>query len=48
LRVACVGCRGPLSDSNAPSLLSVLEEKGLDRQRVAGRLRTFAPAEAVR
>ena len=43
LRVPCVGCRGPVGDANASSLLAALEEKGLDRHAVAGRLRTFAP-----
>ena len=43
LRVACVGCRGPVNDANAASLLAALEEKGVDRQVIANRLRTFAP-----
>jgi coenzyme F420-reducing hydrogenase gamma subunit len=43
MRVPCVGCRGPAGDTNAPSLLAMFEEKGFDRQRIAGRLRTFAP-----
>jgi len=43
LRVACVGCRGPASDANAASWLAALEEKGVDRQVIANRLRTFAP-----
>ena len=43
LRVPCVGCRGPVADANPSSLLAMLEEKGLDRERIAARLRTFAP-----
>ena len=43
LRVPCVGCRGPVGDANPSSLLAMLEEKGLDRERIAARLRTFAP-----
>ena len=43
LRVACVGCRGPVGDANSSSLLAMLEEKGFDRQRISNRLRTFAP-----
>jgi len=43
LRVPCVGCRGPVADANASSLLAMLEEKGFDRQRIYNRLRTFAP-----
>jgi coenzyme F420-reducing hydrogenase gamma subunit len=43
LRVPCVGCRGPVGDANPSSLLAMLQEKGLDRERIATRLRTFAP-----
>ena len=43
LRVACVGCRGPVGDSNPSSLLAAFEEKGFDRHAIAARLRTFAP-----
>jgi len=43
LRVACVGCRGPARDENSASLLASFEERGFDRQRIAARLRTFAP-----
>jgi coenzyme F420-reducing hydrogenase gamma subunit len=46
MRVACVGCRGPVADANAESLLATLEEKGLDRRRVAARMRIFAPGGA--
>lgn len=47
LRVPCVGCRGPATDFNAPALVAVLAEKGFDRQRIAARLRTFAPVEVA-
>jgi sulfhydrogenase subunit delta len=43
MRVPCIGCRGPAADTNAPSLLAMFQEKGFDRQRIAERLRTFAP-----
>ena len=43
LRVACVGCRGPVADANAESLLAAMEEKGFSRLQLAARLRTFAP-----
>ena len=43
LRVACVGCRGPIGDANPTSLLSVMERKGVDRRQLVARLRTFAP-----
>jgi sulfhydrogenase subunit delta len=43
LRIACVGCRGPVDDANSTSLVTVFEEKGFTRQDIAGRLRTFAP-----
>ena len=43
LRVACVGCRGPVGDANPSSLLAAFEEKGFDRHAIAARLRTFAP-----
>ena len=43
LRIPCVGCRGPVADGNPASALAMFEEKGFDRQRIAARLRTFAP-----
>jgi sulfhydrogenase subunit delta len=43
LRIPCIGCRGPIRDSNPHSMLAMLEEKGFDRRRAAERLRTFAP-----
>jgi sulfhydrogenase subunit delta len=47
LRVACVGCRGPATDVNAASWLAAFEQKGVDRQALATRLRLFAPQEVA-
>jgi len=44
LSVACVGCRGPTSDANFPSALAMFAEKGIPRDDIAKKLRTFAPA----
>jgi sulfhydrogenase subunit delta len=43
LRVPCVGCRGPASDANVPSMLAMLQEHGFQQEHLAARLRTFAP-----
>jgi coenzyme F420-reducing hydrogenase gamma subunit len=43
LRIACVGCRGPVDDANFASLVTVFEERGFTRQDIAARLSTFAP-----
>jgi coenzyme F420-reducing hydrogenase gamma subunit len=43
LRVPCVGCRGPMRDSNAAALQDLFAERGFDKQTIAARLRTFAP-----
>jgi len=43
LRVVCTGCRGPIGDANPSSLLATLQERGFERERIAARLRTFAP-----
>ncbi len=43
LRIPCVGCRGPAGDTNVPYFIDMLGQKGFDRQRLAARLRTFAP-----
>jgi coenzyme F420-reducing hydrogenase gamma subunit len=48
LRVACVGCRGPIADANAPSLLAAMETGGHDRERMTARLRIFAPDGAAK
>ena len=42
LRIACVGCRGPVDDTNVKSALAVFEEKGVTRGEIARKLRTFA------
>lgn len=44
LKIACVGCRGPATDSNFPSALAMFSEKGIPREAIARKLRTFAPA----
>jgi coenzyme F420-reducing hydrogenase gamma subunit len=43
LRIACVGCRGPVEDANSASLVAEFERRGFARQDIADRLRTFAP-----
>jgi sulfhydrogenase subunit delta len=43
LRIACVGCRGPVDDANFASLVTVFEERGFTRQDIAARLSAFAP-----
>ncbi len=48
LRVHCVGCRGPIADANMISMLNLLEEKGLNREQIGARLRTFAPIGAAK
>jgi coenzyme F420-reducing hydrogenase gamma subunit len=47
LRIPCIGCRGPVGDPNPVSVLAMFEERGFDRERIAQRLRTFAPQEAA-
>jgi coenzyme F420-reducing hydrogenase gamma subunit len=44
LAIACVGCRGPARDCNAASALEMFSGKGITREAVARKLRTFAPA----
>jgi len=46
LRIACIGCRGPLGDGNPNSMLEMLEKKGIGRRQVEDKLRTFAPIGA--
>jgi coenzyme F420-reducing hydrogenase gamma subunit len=46
LRIACIGCRGPLDDANPNSMLEMLEKKGIGRRQVEDKLRTFAPIGA--
>ena len=43
LGIACVGCRGPASDANVKSALAMFGEKGIPREQIARKLRTFAP-----
>jgi len=43
LGIPCVGCRGPASDANAESTVAMFEQKGVAREEISARLRTFAP-----
>ena len=43
LRIACIGCRGPLDDANPNSMIEMLEGKGIGRRQIEDKLRTFAP-----
>lgn len=43
LGIACIGCRGPASDANVASALALFEARGMDRDEIARRLRSFAP-----
>jgi coenzyme F420-reducing hydrogenase gamma subunit len=45
LGVACVGCRGPVDDANFKSAVAMLAERGVSREEIVRRLRTFAPVE---
>jgi sulfhydrogenase subunit delta len=42
LRVGCVGCRGPAVDANAPALVAAYEERGMPRDVIERKMRTFA------
>lgn len=44
LGIPCVGCRGPTSDANVSSAMTMFRERGFPLERVAARLRTFTPA----
>lgn len=46
LRVACVGCRGPAADANFASAMTMFSDRGVAREDVARKLRTFAPQGA--
>ena len=46
LRIACVGCRGPASDSSIASALALFGERGIPREQIARKLRTFAPVDS--
>jgi sulfhydrogenase subunit delta len=43
LGIPCVGCRGPAEDANEESALALFVEKGIPREQVSAKLRTFAP-----
>lgn len=43
LGVPCIGCRGPADDANVESAVAMFAEKGIPREEIAARLRTFAP-----
>jgi len=43
LGIPCVGCRGPVDEANFSSALAMFGEKGIPRERIAAKLRTFAP-----
>jgi coenzyme F420-reducing hydrogenase gamma subunit len=47
LRIPCVGCRGPADDANVASAMVMFAERGIPREEIARKLRTFAP-EGVR
>ena len=42
LGIPCVGCRGPADEPNVASLLAMFGEKGIPRERIIAKLRTFA------
>jgi coenzyme F420-reducing hydrogenase gamma subunit len=48
LNIACVGCRGPADDANTASALAMFGEKGIPRDDIVRKLRTFAPMEGPR
>ncbi len=43
LNIPCVGCRGPADDANVKAALDMFGEKGIPREEIAAKLRTFAP-----
>jgi len=48
LGIPCVGCRGPADDANVTSALAMFAEKSIPRERIAAKLRTFAPVPGDR
>ena len=42
LGIACVGCRGPADDANVASAVAMFGEKGIPREQIVHKLRTFA------
>lgn len=45
--VPCIGCRGPSNDANIASAWAMFGEKGVRREDVEKKLRTFAPIGVV-
>lgn len=43
LGVPCVGCRGPSRDANVAAAVAIFEGRGVPRDEVLRKLRTFAP-----
>lgn len=43
LGIPCVGCRGPADDANVESAIAMFHEKGVPREAIAAKLRTFVP-----
>jgi sulfhydrogenase subunit delta len=43
LNIPCVGCRGPADDANVESAIAMFHEKGVPREAIAAKLRTFTP-----
>lgn len=43
LGVPCVGCRGPADDANVASALVMFQGRSVPREKIAAKLRTFAP-----
>ncbi|MEJ2501759.1 MAG: NADH:ubiquinone oxidoreductase [Gemmatimonadota bacterium] len=46
LGIGCVGCRGPAVDANWSSAVQMFVERGVPREDVVRRMRTFAPVPA--
>ena len=43
LSIPCVGCRGPADDANVESAITMFHEKGIPREAISAKLRTFVP-----
>ncbi|HSW49465.1 MAG TPA: hypothetical protein VLH09_04785 [Bryobacteraceae bacterium] len=43
LSIPCVGCRGPADDANVESAITMFHEKGVPREAIQAKLRTFVP-----
>jgi coenzyme F420-reducing hydrogenase gamma subunit len=46
LGIPCVGCRGPASEAAITQALALFGERGIPREQIARKLRTFAPVKA--